>query len=194
MSKSIENATRKRAEIVATAESLFLQHGYAEVSMDRIAHETGVTKQTVYRYYPSKEVLFSAVMERVRDGKSPGHTFGKGKLAVELRGFGEYLLAFHLRPQALGLYKLMLVEGGNSALHKTFMTTGPQKVIEPLIEFLQQRIHEPADPCFHAQMFVTMILAPRNQLLMGGRLRITKAEQQIHVRKVVELFQQTLRT
>lgn len=192
MSKSIENAERKRTEIVTTAQSLFLQHGYGVISMDRIAQEAGVTKQTVYRYYPSKEALFAAVMEQVRDGATTGYVFGNGSLGDELTGFGEYLLAFHLKPQALGLYRLMLVEGGNAALHKTFMNTGPQRVLLPLMEFLQQRLDGTTDTSFHAQMFVTMLLAPRNQMLMNSKARLSKAAQQEHVGKVVELLLRAL--
>ena len=192
MSKAIENAERKRGEIVSTAQVLFLQHGYGVISMDRIAQEAGVTKQTVYRYYPSKETLFAAVMEQVRGGMTSGYAFGSETVGEELSAFGEYLLAFHLKPQALGLYRLMLIEGNNSALHKTFMNTGPQRVIQVLIEFLQQRLGKQFDAPFYAQMFITMILMPRNQILMNTKIRMTKAAQQDHVSKVVELFLRTL--
>lgn len=49
----------KRA-IVDRAIALFLERGYADVSMEHIASEVGVTSRTVYRYFSSKEQILSA--------------------------------------------------------------------------------------------------------------------------------------
>ncbi|MGX7681200.1 TetR/AcrR family transcriptional regulator [Jatrophihabitans sp. DSM 45814] len=46
--------------IVDHAIALFLERGYAEVSMDAIASAVGVTSRTVYRYFSSKEQILSA--------------------------------------------------------------------------------------------------------------------------------------
>lgn len=53
---------RKRALIVAAARAAFLDKGYAESSMGRIAQEAGVSIKTVYRHFENKDDLFSAVM------------------------------------------------------------------------------------------------------------------------------------
>ena len=52
----------KRGGILAAAERLFLSLGYIGTTMDAVAIEAGVTKQTVYRYFPSKVSLFSALI------------------------------------------------------------------------------------------------------------------------------------
>ncbi|MDH5359903.1 MAG: TetR/AcrR family transcriptional regulator, partial [Gammaproteobacteria bacterium] len=88
MSKSIENAEKKRYSIVQAALELFLQHGYGVTSMENVASEAGVTKQTVYRYFPSKETLFVAVMERIRAEESQPYRFGSDSLQIELENFG----------------------------------------------------------------------------------------------------------
>jgi AcrR family transcriptional regulator len=50
-------------EIVEAALALFVEKGFAGTRMDEIARLAGVTKGTVYLYFPSKEDLFHAVVE-----------------------------------------------------------------------------------------------------------------------------------
>jgi AcrR family transcriptional regulator len=64
---------RKRAVIVDAALKAFLQAGYAEASVNRIAAAAGVSIKTLYRHYESKDDLFSAVMQAAC-GKSPGES------------------------------------------------------------------------------------------------------------------------
>src|SRR5260221_9507728 len=54
---------RKRGAIVEAARQAFLQNGYAQTSMDRIAETAGVSIKTVYRHFENKDDLFSAVMQ-----------------------------------------------------------------------------------------------------------------------------------
>lgn len=49
--------------ILETARTRFLADGYDAVAMEGIASETGVSKGTLYARYPSKELLFTAVIE-----------------------------------------------------------------------------------------------------------------------------------
>lgn len=194
VSKSQRNAKQKQTTIVQAALDLFLQQGYAATSMDAVAAQTNVTKQTVYRYYPSKEELFTAVMERIRENEAEPYTFGDAPLEQELTNFGQHLLAFHLTPSALGIYKMMLTEGGQHKLLEPFLQAGPKRVVDPLTEFLEQRRPNLNDAPFHAQMFANMVLAPRNQLIMQGKGHITRAEQERHVNKVIRLFLSGLQT
>jgi TetR/AcrR family transcriptional regulator, mexJK operon transcriptional repressor len=55
-------ARAKREQIRAAAQRLFLELGYERASMDAIAREAGVSKQTLYHYYAAKEQLFVDVL------------------------------------------------------------------------------------------------------------------------------------
>lgn len=44
---------------------MFLREGFAATSTDVIAREAGVSKRTLYAYYPSKEELFAEVLCRL---------------------------------------------------------------------------------------------------------------------------------
>jgi len=193
MSKTIQNAEQKQHAIVSAAAALFLQQGYGVTSMDQIAKKAGVTKQTVYRYYASKNELFAAVMQRVQTAESKPYSFGPGNIDEELTGFASYILSFHLQEQALGLYRIMLTEAAQENLLTTFKNQGPQHVLKPLIEYLSQQT-QLNDPVFSAQMFATMILAPRNQMLMSKKNKMKKPAQKEHVQKVTALFMKMIET
>ena len=61
---------RKRAAILDAAVAEFRQSGYAATSMDRIAASAGVSKRTVYNHFPSKEALFSQILEQMWERSS----------------------------------------------------------------------------------------------------------------------------
>jgi AcrR family transcriptional regulator len=52
-----------RAAILATAHRLFGSAGYAGVSVEQVAVESGVTERAVYHYFPTKRALFDAASE-----------------------------------------------------------------------------------------------------------------------------------
>lgn len=53
----------KRQQILEAAVSLFTEQGYAATSMDFIAKNADVSKQTIYSHFGSKDELFSASVE-----------------------------------------------------------------------------------------------------------------------------------
>src|SRR5262245_40817513 len=52
------------AEIIAAALESFAGHGFAATRLDDIADRAGVTRGTLYLYFPSKEELFKAVVRQ----------------------------------------------------------------------------------------------------------------------------------
>lgn len=52
----------KQGQILSGARRVFLREGFAAASTDVIAREAGVSKRTLYSYYPSKEELFQDVL------------------------------------------------------------------------------------------------------------------------------------
>ena len=53
----------KQQAILAAAHRVFVERGYGDASMDAIADHAGVSKQTVYSHFSSKEALFSAIIK-----------------------------------------------------------------------------------------------------------------------------------
>jgi AcrR family transcriptional regulator len=83
-------ATRQR--ILASAERLFEDHWWDEVTLSRIASGAGVSHQTVLNHFGSKDAVLSALMEHTRDATldrrreiDPGDT--AAAIAVLLRQY-----------------------------------------------------------------------------------------------------------
>src|SRR6202035_5293611 len=60
--ESVQGGTRER--VVAAALAAFGRRGYDVTSLDAIAGELGVRKQTILYYFPSKEALLAAAVDQ----------------------------------------------------------------------------------------------------------------------------------
>lgn len=56
-----------REHILDTAKLAFLEGGFERTSMDAIAARAETSKRSLYAHFPTKDALFLAVVERVRD-------------------------------------------------------------------------------------------------------------------------------
>lgn len=77
-------------QTLGVAHGLFAERGFADVTMDEIAAEVGVTKPLLYNYFGNKERLYIACMEEAGDSLlrtvgaaiaetgSPGDALGAG--------------------------------------------------------------------------------------------------------------------
>ncbi len=89
----------KKDQIVKAAVKTFLQHGYADTSMNQVAEEAGVIKATIYSHYADKQALFKAVIEEVVLKKADlGNMTNQAQLAaLSLDEFFDTLTARLLR-------------------------------------------------------------------------------------------------
>ncbi len=55
---------KMRAKIVDTAFSLFAEHGFNDTTMEQIAEEADIAKGTLYNYFPAKEAIVGAYIQR----------------------------------------------------------------------------------------------------------------------------------
>ena len=60
----VPRGEKRRDQISAVAESVFLERGYAETTMQIIAERAGASKETLYRHFGCKEALFSEIVRR----------------------------------------------------------------------------------------------------------------------------------
>jgi AcrR family transcriptional regulator len=61
--KKIFNQAVKRLTILQAAKELFVEKKYSAITMDAIAKHAGITKRTLYVYFPSKLALFISVFD-----------------------------------------------------------------------------------------------------------------------------------
>jgi TetR/AcrR family transcriptional regulator of autoinduction and epiphytic fitness len=103
----------KRQAVIAAAERIFLEQGYASASMDGIAAEAGVSKRTVYNHFASKQDLFQAMVARLYAGLNDTLRRGLPQDSPPeqvLTEFAHELLAHLRRPEVQGLFRLIIAE------------------------------------------------------------------------------------
>lgn len=132
-------STRKREQIRLAAQRLFLTAGVASTSMDAITAEAGVSKQTVYAYYPSKEALVADVLhtlvatrtvpwEDVGIGRHPLVT--RSAVEQELLALANTVIDTLMRTEYLGMARVVVAESArNPELGELFR----QQVAGPVI-------------------------------------------------------------
>jgi TetR/AcrR family transcriptional regulator len=59
-----EKGSKRKEEIVETATVLFAERGYAGASMADLAEAVGLRKASLFHHFPSKDLLYAAVLER----------------------------------------------------------------------------------------------------------------------------------
>ncbi|NWJ46180.1 MAG: TetR/AcrR family transcriptional regulator [Chloroflexi bacterium] len=64
MKETTRGAGTARQQILDTASVLFYHNGFRAVGIDTIVEQSGVAKMTLYRYFPSKDDLIVAYLER----------------------------------------------------------------------------------------------------------------------------------
>ena len=106
----------KRDQIRRGGLDAFLRLGFAAASTDRIAAEAGVSKQTLYAYYRTKEALLLDVLtefvHRVGDtaaAEPPVAT--REELRAALRHLAGDVIDALTRPEYLALVRIILNEG-----------------------------------------------------------------------------------
>lgn len=145
--------SQKPAIIRAAAQRLFLQHGLQQTSMDAVAAEAGTTKQTVYRYFGSKEQLFVAVLkslvvERLQPdirGTLPTEPQPDGALEDTLLDVANRILDHVLDPTYIELVRILIAEAREfPELAELFRTTAIEPMARALTELIA--VTAPNDP------------------------------------------------
>jgi AcrR family transcriptional regulator len=112
-----------RREIAATADALFLAEGYEQVTLERVARETGASTRTLMRYFGSKDNLALAehllLLERFEAGlrRRPPGVSVVDHYAGHLRGVAEALQRDPAR--SIARFRMVL---GDLALRSRFLS------------------------------------------------------------------------
>lgn len=102
-------------EILAAALEVFLGEGFATAKMEAVGARAGITAGTIYRYFPSKQALVEALVERHLDpswarGRDLAEAYGS-RTAREILHFLLVRWVGHLRgTEAGGVLRLLVRE------------------------------------------------------------------------------------
>lgn len=165
MTTSRDLSPEKTEAILDGAMQEFLENGYAGARIDRIVAAAGVSKATVYRHFPDKEALFTALIQRMASKKE---LFQLQKL----QSFEEEPAAFLKRyangmldnvasdPQILTFLRIIIGESGRfPELARAFV----KNIEKPSLDFLTKYLSshpklQIADPEVAARSFVGTLI------------------------------------
>ncbi len=174
-------SVRKRRAILAAATSVFLEKGYPGTSMDEIAAQANVSKQTVYKHFAGKQGLFTEMVSATVDEASGTvldevlNLEDSGDLEADLGDLARRQLAAVMQPRILQLRRLVIAEAGRfPELGRAFYERGPGRTVTAMaaaFERLDSRgLLDLDDPQVAAQHFNWLIMsAPINQAMLLGQ-------------------------
>lgn len=113
LSRREANREARREAILDVAKHSFLDNGYAGTTMSGIAAELGGSKGTLWSYFPSKEALFGAVIDRATRQFRQQLTVilnPDDGLETALRRFCAEFLGKVSSPEAIALHRLVVGE------------------------------------------------------------------------------------
>jgi TetR/AcrR family transcriptional repressor of mexJK operon len=191
------DAASRLDRIVAAAQKAFIAHGYHGASTDMIQAEAGVSKATLYRYFPSKAQLFKESLAAY----SKDFLTSIGRISAThddperfLFEFGVQFVRALCSPRGLDLFRLMVAEAARfPEVGRLFYAVGPRVTVELLETYLAAAHARGAlnvpDPATSAEQFMGMV---RGEIflrcLLAATRPPTKAQTERFVRATVANF------
>ncbi len=174
----------RREAILCVAGQSFLENGYAGTTMSGIAAALGGSKGTLWSHFPSKEELFSAVLEQATQAYrtqlseilNPGE-----ELIPTLRRVCVSLLTKITSPEAIALHRLVVAEVGRfPEMGRIFFDRAPRQSRMLVADFLagamdRGRLRK-ADPEMAARALMGLAVSGCHQLLLVGQIAAVTAE------------------
>ncbi len=138
----------KQQSIVAAAWALFLAYGIEAVPIESVAKQAGVSKVTLYRYFPDKQALLEAgvraEMHRIETAQQLSPQAGQNDIDIagRLRQFGLGVMHFLATPNAVAFYAKLAGElSRHPDLAKRFWAAGPGRTRANLVALLSTATH-----------------------------------------------------
>lgn len=133
-----QNRIAKERRILEAALKVFADTGYTGATMDAVAAGAGLSKPTLYQYFPSKEALFSAMMLAKRDEMLDVFEHpSAGGMVADLLSFAWTYADTVMRPDLLSLARLIIGEVQRfPELGRAYQASGPDRVLGGIMDYL----------------------------------------------------------
>lgn len=165
----------RRAALTAAAGRVFMKEGFAGATMERIAAEAGMSKRTLYRFFPDKtaalEALLCAHEQRFAlppTSDAPG-TDPRAEIRAVLLALTDYLLG----EDQLALARLVIAEAPHHpALAEGFerleISGVERRVQERFARLAQQAGHDPQHWRALAELMIGALIGPAHLAALAG--------------------------
>lgn len=159
------NGQERRDQIIQGAMNIFARKGFRGTTTREIAQNLGISEALMFKYFPTKEALYRAIIEK-RTDRAEEMLFprevvnGKNDWLV-FSSIATYLIKRNTQdPTFMRLLHYSALEGHE--LSRIFLETHAQKKIKLLSSYIQRRIKEGAfreiSPDLAAQAFLGMVI------------------------------------
>lgn len=205
LNKEVNKAGRpksaeKRKQILKSAGELFLTSGFSGCSMEMVAKQSNVSKQTVYSHFNNKEALFLAVIE----DKCAEYQLDDRHLQIAdfslrqvLRERGLQIVKLLHDDQVIAIYRVIIGEvNSNPRVAELFYQAGPKHSLEYLskcfLKFSEQLLTEKfAYKC--ATTFFAMLKSDFHiKSILGLDFALSDSEQIAHVEFAIQQIERLL--
>ena len=158
----------KRAAILDGARTVFMREGFAQGSVDAVAVEAGVGKQTIYRHFRSKEALVEALVEAMCAPEvvqpPPRSLPARERLRDLLLTFAAGVASL----ESVRLYRAVVAEADRMpGLGRLFWEAGPRQVRAAIAQLWAEE-HDATTAPIVAQQLVHLTLGDAYQELVMG--------------------------
>ncbi|TPE53543.1 TetR/AcrR family transcriptional regulator [Amaricoccus solimangrovi] len=192
-----ERGEQKCAQVLAGARQVFLSDGYEGASVDDIARSAGISKATLYRHFPDKAALFSAVLAqecRTQANLHPELGYHDRPIAEFLLDLARDVLNFSLGEFGQSIYRIAVGETARFPdIGRTFYDTGSEMNRTRLAPALDLAVKRgelvDLDPDYAAHVFYGICKADlfhRRLFRIGDPPDAEEIER--HARRTVETF------
>lgn len=161
---SLARASAIDRMVIDVARERFLVDGFDAVAMEQIAAAAGISKGTLYARHPSKEALFSAVIDAsVRDwsdeASQQDHEL-TDDIEQRLRHHARTIAVFLQKPEVLALQRLLLsVRSRFPELAVTMHERGYRYVVDLLVRDIEEAGQREGRPPRDAEAVARMLVA-----------------------------------
>lgn len=187
----------KRARILEAAWDVFRRLGYDGASMNDIADAAKVSKPTLYVYFDSKEGLFAAMLEDLRERHAEAITRpepGSSDLHAALSGFARGILRKLTHPDHISLLRLVIGASEKfPEIGQLVFNNGLGRGIEFMTAYLEAECRAgrlKIDDCERAAYQFFELVQARNlrRLLLGIDSSIDEATLRTYADDAVRIF------
>jgi TetR/AcrR family transcriptional repressor of mexJK operon len=187
--------------VLDAAAGQFIEHGFARASVDAIAKVSGVSKVTIYSYFPTKEALFEAAVSSCTDEvftSLPPGALDPHNPESALTMIGEAALKLKRSDEVVGSFRTMFAAAGEHLeACEAFYRQGPEKLTLQVAEYLRAASTAGSlsipSPYEAADQFLSLFLGCAHIRVMLGLGKPKASEDARLVRTNVALFLRAFR-
>jgi TetR/AcrR family transcriptional regulator, mexJK operon transcriptional repressor len=197
MNQAIIRKGRKFDQVLDGACKVFMRDGFEGASVDDIAREAGVSKATLYSYFPDKRLLFTEILRkecRRLTERAEAEIAVVGTVEQMLTMAGERIAEFLMSDFGRSMVRLVMAEGQRfPEIAREFYANGPGMIHDRLVFHFGHMVENGTlkidDLHLAADQFAQLCKAAvHEKLLFGMAEPITKAEVTRSVNGAVEMF------